>query len=406
MKPGEKGILLEKDGKGIVLTADGEFRYIPSPQAEVGAEVPLPSTPPQRWRLLSLAAALAAVFIGLGLYRYFLPAPVAYVALDINPSLELGIDRQERVVKVVCLNEEARRLAAGVKVRGLPVTKAVTVLLGRAKALEYLDSRRSGVVLVTVISVRKDAPVPVEVERLAEVAVRQLEKEQVPAKVVAATVPAAFREEARRLGLSPGRYALKAGAENVSEPLSVQELKREGLAQLEARRQVQVEKLLQAERRSRVVVVVPPKTEPPGKLRTGGGQAMKDIAAPEDEFEPGRPGEGRPLFPQVPVKPGPGKPGDNKIQRDGSGLGEREQPPPEEKAREKAREKAEKKEQTSRDKSEEKAVREQNLKAVRENLWQKTGEHSVGEVYAAEERFSHPLPGRGMFLWKLGRTRS
>ncbi|MEW6193479.1 MAG: anti-sigma factor domain-containing protein [Bacillota bacterium] len=403
MKPEEKGILLEKDGKGIVLTADGEFRYIPSPQAEVGAEVPLPSGPPQRWWLLSLAAALAAVFIGLGLYRYFLPAPVAYVALDINPSLELGIDRQERVVKVVCLNEEARRLAAGVKVRGLPVTKAVTVLLGRAKALEYLDSRRPGVVLVTVVPARKDAPVPVEVKRLAEVAVRQLEKERVPAKVVAATVPAAFREEARRLGLSPGRYALKAGAENVSKPLSVQELKREGLAQLETRRQIQVEKLLQAERRSRVVVIVPPEIELPGKSRTGGGQAMKDIAAPEDEFEPGRPGEGRPLFPQVPVKHGPGEPGDNKVQRDEPGLGEREQPPPEGKAREKAREK---KEQTSRNEPEEKTVREQNLKTVRENLWRKTGEHSVGEVYAAEERFSHPLPGRGMFLWKLGRTRS
>jgi hypothetical protein len=403
MKPGEKGILLEKDGKGIVLTADGEFRYIPSPQAEVGAEVPLPSVPPQRWWLLSLAAALAAVFIGLGLYRYFLPAPVAYVALDINPSLELGIDRQERVVKVVCLNEEARRLAAGVKVRGLPVTKAVTLLLGRAKALEYLDSRRPGVVLVTVVPARKDAPVPVEVKRLAEVAVRQLEKERVPAKVVAATVPAAFREEARRLGLSPGRYALKAGAENVSKPLSVQELKREGLAQLETRRQVQVEELLQAERRNKVVVAVPPKTEPPKKSQAGSGQAMKNITVPADESEPGRPREEKPLFPQVPLKPGPGEPGGNKVQRDGPGLGKREQPPSEGKAGEKAREKEE---QTSGNEPEEKTVREQNLQTERKNLWRKTGKHSVREVYAAEERFSYPLPGRGMFLWKLERTRS
>lgn len=410
MKPGEKGILLEleKDGKGIVLTAEGEFRYIPSPQAEVGAEVPLPSMPPQRWWLLSLAAVLAAVFVGLGLYRYFLSAPVAYVALDINPSLELGIDRQERVVKVVCLNEEARRLTAGVKVRDLPVTKAVTVLLRRAKALAYLGSRRSGVVLVTVVPARKGTPVPVEVKRLAEVAVEELKKEQVPAKVVAATVPAAFREEAHRVGLSPGRYALKAGAENVSEALSVQELKREGLAQLEIRRQVQVEKLLQAERRSKVVVVVPPKTKLPRKLQVRSGQAIKDLAAPEDEFEPEQPGERRPLFPRVPPKPGPGELGGNKVRQDEPGLGEQEQPPSEGKASEgKAKERArEKKEQPSGNEPEAKRVHERNLKTERENLRRKTGEHSVGEVYAPEERFSHPLPGRGIFLWKPGRTRS
>ncbi|RPF42745.1 hypothetical protein EDD75_1855 [Thermodesulfitimonas autotrophica] len=254
MRRREKGLLLEKNGNGIVLTPDGDFRFVPSPAAEVGAEITLTGVPAVRWWLLSIAAALTVVFIGLGLYRYFLPTPVAYVALDINPSLELGLDRQERVVRVEALNGDAVRLTAGVKLRGLPVTEAVKALICRAAELGYVSARREGVVLLTVVPVREGEPVPRAAD-LAQAAGQAVAKRDLQVKVVATAVPAKYREEAHRLGLSPGRYVLKMGASRAGKPVTVQELKREGLARLEAHRRVPVEELVRAGQQDGVVVV-------------------------------------------------------------------------------------------------------------------------------------------------------
>lgn len=291
MRRREKGLLLEKNGNGIVLTPDGDFRFVPSPAAEVGAEITLTGVPAVRWWLLSIAAALTVAFIGLGLYRYFLPAPVAYVALDINPSLELGLDRRERVVRVDALNGDAVRLTAGVKLRGRPVTEAVKTLIYRAVELGYVSARREGVVLLTVVPVREGEPVPRAAD-LAQAAGQAVAKRDLQVKVVATAVPAKYREEAHRLGLSPGRYVLKMGASRAGKPVTVQELKREGLARLEAHRRVPVEELVRAGQQDGVVVV-------PAKIRRGAAVREKEehgryeAGAPEGNLVEERNGAGK-----------------------------------------------------------------------------------------------------------------
>ncbi|MEW6447095.1 MAG: anti-sigma factor domain-containing protein [Bacillota bacterium] len=250
----EKGILLEKNGEGIVFTDEGEFCRISPALAEIGEEVSFSRGVAKQWWTLALAAAVITVFIGLGMLRYICTGPVAYVALDINPSIEFGIDRMERVIEVNLLNEDARRLAAGLVFRGRPVTEAIALAVKRAEDMKYLSAEGSGVVLVTVVQVRRGFAVP-ETKRLAQAAVGQLEKKNVPAKVVAASVPSSLRKEARRVGLSPGRYALKVGADINEQVLTVRELKQEGLAQIERRKQVTVEKLLRDGHQDKVIVV-------------------------------------------------------------------------------------------------------------------------------------------------------
>lgn len=284
MKRQEKGLLLEKNGEGIVLTRDGDFRFVPPPVAEVGAEIPLPFPPVVRWWLLSLAAVLAAVFVGLSFYRCFLPVPVAYVALDINPSVELGLDRQEQVIRVQALNSDAKRLIAGLELRGQPVAQAVRLLIGRAAALGYVGSDREGVVLLTVTRMREgiSAPQPAE---LAAAAAQEVEKRRLAVKIVATAVPTEYRKEAHRLGLSPGRYMLKIGAAHSRQPvaLSVKELESEGLARLETQYRVRIEELIAAERRAGVVVVpARVKSKPPGSGK-GAGQALLRLGTKEEQ---------------------------------------------------------------------------------------------------------------------------
>lgn len=291
MRRREKGLLLEKNDKGIVLTPDGDFRFVPSPAAEVGAEITFTSVPAVRWWFLSIAAALMVAFIGLALYRYFLLAPVAYVALDINPSLELGLNRQERVVQIEALNGDAVRLTVGVKLRGRPVTEAVKTLIYRAIELGYVSTRREGVVLLTVVPVREGEPVPRTAD-LAQAVGQAVAKRDLPVKVVATAVPARYREEAHRLGLSPGRYVLKMGASRTGKPVTVQELKREGLARLEAHRQVPVEELVRAGQQEEVVVV-PAKIRREAAIREKEEYGQDKAGAPEGNLVEKRNGAGK-----------------------------------------------------------------------------------------------------------------
>jgi len=190
----------------------------------------------------------------LALYRSFFASPVAYVALDINPSVELGVNRQERVVEVMTLNGDAGQLVAGVKLKGRPVKEAVALLIGRAAELGYINRQREGVVLLTVLPARENAAAP-PAAVLAKVAIQVAEQRNLPVKVVATAVPAAYRKEAHRLGLSPGRYTLKVGAARAGKPLTLEELRHEGLGRLEVNRRVRVEALVRANRLDKVVVV-------------------------------------------------------------------------------------------------------------------------------------------------------
>lgn len=304
MKRQKTGILLEKNVEGIVFTAEGEFCRISPPSAEIGEEVSFSRSMIRQWWTLALAAAVLAVFIGLGMLRYIHTSPVAYVALDINPSLEFGIDKAERVIEVSLLNEDARRLAAGLSLKGRTVTEAITLVIERAEEMDYISEERSGVVLVTVVPVRSGLEAP-ETERLAQAAVRQLERKNVAAKVVAASVSSSLRNEARRLGISPGRYALKVGAGNDKQVMTVQELKQEGLTQLEQRRQVTVEQLLKDGHQDQVIVV-PPRVQNKSRnhrKEDAGEDTVTENKPPVTENKPPAGGRIVETPPPVPAKP-------------------------------------------------------------------------------------------------------
>ncbi|MEW6182322.1 MAG: hypothetical protein AB1500_03985 [Bacillota bacterium] len=283
MKEQEKGILLEKNGAEIVFTTEGNFCFVQASAAQVGSEVPVKPRLIHWWQTLAAAAAVAFFFIGFGLYRFLVPSPCAYVALDINPSLELGIDRQARVLNTNLLNEDARRLVSGLKLRGIPVTKAIDLLLDRAEELHYLTRGQSGVVMVTVVPVERGVPVP-KTSELAEVAASHIHKADLPVKVVASSSASGIRGEARREGLSSGRYALKIGGENSGRTVTIQELKREGLAQFEENKKVSVEQLLKAGNQ-KGIVVKPVEIKYLHRSKDNGSGAIKPK---QDGSDPGR----------------------------------------------------------------------------------------------------------------------
>ena len=78
---------------------------------------------------LVIPAAIVAVFLLLcgGYYLYFIPT--ATISIDINPSLELSINRFDRVISVEGYNSDGKMLADTLDIRFMNYQDAITELM-------------------------------------------------------------------------------------------------------------------------------------------------------------------------------------------------------------------------------------------------------------------------------------
>lgn len=113
-------------------------------------------------RFAAVLACLIVCVLSLGGISY-LNAPVSYISIDVNPSIELTLNRLHRVVSAEAFNDDAQIVLQHVEVRGMPYTQAIDALLESAAMQPYLtedavlsftiaaDSKKTEVLLLTGI---------------------------------------------------------------------------------------------------------------------------------------------------------------------------------------------------------------------------------------------------------------
>lgn len=97
------------------------------------------AAPRQRRKSLAAAAACAAcLLMALGsLWLYFTPA--AYISVDVNPSVELTVNRFDRVIALTGRNADGTALARSLDVRFLDYTQALEQVLDSGAIADCLD---------------------------------------------------------------------------------------------------------------------------------------------------------------------------------------------------------------------------------------------------------------------------
>lgn len=94
---------------------------------------PLIQTP----RFAAVMASLLVCVLCLGGFSY-LNAPVSYISIDVNPSIELTLNRLHRVVSAEAFNDDAQIVLENVEVRGMNYTQAIDTLLESTAMQPYL----------------------------------------------------------------------------------------------------------------------------------------------------------------------------------------------------------------------------------------------------------------------------
>lgn len=147
-----RAVVLEKvDGFYHVLDSDGNFRRVRSRvKAEVGEEIDVAAFKINRTAkvLFSIVAIfLLTILSTIGWSSWQTPVVVATLSVDINPSLELALDKEKHIVNVRAKNDDAQRLLQGFNFKGQILTQALNQLITRAIELNYINEERKLIVL-------------------------------------------------------------------------------------------------------------------------------------------------------------------------------------------------------------------------------------------------------------------
>lgn len=109
------------------------------------------------YRKIAMAAVLFMVIISMSLFNKINITnnigygAVAVVSIDINPSLELQIDKANKVIKAIPINQDAKELLTNEKILGKYVEDVVVILIDKANKENYLNDEEKSVLISTVI---------------------------------------------------------------------------------------------------------------------------------------------------------------------------------------------------------------------------------------------------------------
>ncbi len=278
----KKGLVLEVSKNNVVvLTRDGRFlkqSYKGEPP-ELGSEIDIKegSFNWKVWGMTGIAALLLVIIIPLFVLQLTaIPQEVvAYVTVDINPSLELGLNIQDRVVAANALNEDGKKILEKLDLKELPVDRALELITEVAIQEKYITQDKKNAVIISyslnepvhnerennnekseevvysqevqtlenapsdsLISTKAPDKVPGEIQKKEQLLKKEMlqrkvmevvQRNQQEAVVEIIHVSPRVRNQAKQLGLTPGKYTLMLEAWDEGVEISPENVKEKSI---------------------------------------------------------------------------------------------------------------------------------------------------------------------------------
>ena len=166
----------------------------------------------RKWTTLMAACLALMLLCGGGVFYQQAHAVASVVSLDVNPSIELKVNRSEKVLSCTPLNDDAKAILAdmsnGADLKGAKLDVAVNAIVGSLVRNGYLDSISSAI----MISVEdKDTARAEKLQRELTSAVDGvLQTSEAKASVLTQTLTqdAGLEQQARENSISTGKAAL------------------------------------------------------------------------------------------------------------------------------------------------------------------------------------------------------
>lgn len=140
-------IVLEvKGNRAVLLDNNGRMQIVRNKNYSVGQSVAYHKTS-IAYKACAVAACAAAVFIfcTAGYHSYF--TTEAYLSIDINPSIQLEVNRFERVISAEAFNDEGNMILDSIRLKNGNIKTAIEKIIDAAKENGYITESDNGVIL-------------------------------------------------------------------------------------------------------------------------------------------------------------------------------------------------------------------------------------------------------------------
>ena len=166
----------------------------------------------KQWTTLAAACLALALLCGGGIFYQQAHAVASVVSLDVNPSIELKVSKDEKVLACTPLNEDAKAILAdmgsGADLKGAKLDVAVNAIVGSLVRNGYLNSISSAI----MISVEDNDTARAEKlqRELTSTVDGVLQSSEARASVLTQTLTqdAGLEQQARENSISTGKAAL------------------------------------------------------------------------------------------------------------------------------------------------------------------------------------------------------
>ena len=166
--------------------------------------------------LCLVAALILGIGLGTGMFTEKAPATPASaeykVLLDVNPSIEISVSREDMILDVQSLNADAHTIIEGKEVKGKELSEGVNILVEELVDKGYI-SKEANSVLVSIEGAKQEKSDKVK-DKLAEKIKARLTEKQVEGSVIVQQLPensaASLKDVAAQYGISPGKAQMIA----------------------------------------------------------------------------------------------------------------------------------------------------------------------------------------------------
>lgn len=174
-------------------------------------------------RILSIAAVFVLLIAGVFLCKNFTGSDAAaLVSIDVNPSIELEVDADERIIIARALNDDGKKVLSGMKLEGTDLNTGVNAIVGSMLKNGYIDELRNSV----LVSVSGDGSI--DTAALEAKLMQEVSSALDGAGAVVAQnlddIDDDTRELAERYGISVGKAAFIEKIIELNPTLKVEEL--------------------------------------------------------------------------------------------------------------------------------------------------------------------------------------
>lgn len=167
-------------------------------------------------RLARTFAVAAAILVTIFSYTLYFTAD-AYVSIDVNPSVELRLNRFDRVIGVYAFNEDGEVILESVSLWGKPYSQAAALLIAAMEEAGYF----SGEALVSVtVQTAKSSKEQALCETLQSTVEDAVFATQAMASVEVYAVSEGLRSSAHGCNMSPAKYLAIQALMEVDETAS------------------------------------------------------------------------------------------------------------------------------------------------------------------------------------------